>query len=246
MAVAKRSRGHRPGKLFKQSSAIVRRLKSNLGPAATVVQGSQEITFDDDGMLTSQHEIRKCPRPSIKKVRFNSSGADSTPLPIASDATKRSVASILSTGHDVAIDAAHFAPRVLHIDHLPGWMRADPYIKCGYRRESNSFRECFESLFYPHNEFVNTWSHLLPAFFFLAVLLETDYLVFYGAEVSWADSMIVQTYVAGTAACLVLSVCLFPQQCLRLCSEESHTWPPVYDTTDIALIGAISRDEFAL
>lgn len=225
MAVTNKSRGHRRAKLIRQSSAIVRRLKSNLGPAAVGIQGSQEITFDDDGILTSQRKIRKSPRPSRKKVHFDTSEAGSVPLPITSDATKGSVASILSTGHDAALDAAHFAQRVLHIDHLPEWMRADPYIKCGYRRESNSFRECFESLFYPHNEFVNTWSHLLPAFFFLALLFETDYLVLYGAEVSWADSMIVQTYVAGTAACLVLSVCLFPSQCIKHCSGESRSWP---------------------
>jgi len=111
MAVANRSRGHRPAKLFKQSSAIVRRLKSNLGPAAT---GSQEITFDDDGMLTSQCEIRKSPRPSSKTVHFDTSEADSTPLSVSLDATKSSVASILSTGHDAAVDAAHFAQCVLH------------------------------------------------------------------------------------------------------------------------------------
>ena len=86
-------------------------------------------------------------------------------------------------------------------------MQADPHIKYGYRAESNSFLECFWSLFYFHNEFVNIWSHLLPAFFFLTLLLVTDYEIRYGLDpVSGMDSLVVQIYVAGTATCLLLSV----------------------------------------
>lgn len=99
------------------------------------------------------------------------------------------------------------AQRVLHFDSLSSWMQADPYVKYGYRVESNSFIECFWSLFYLHNEFVNIWSHLLPALFFLNLLFVADYEALYGlVAVSWIDNLVIQTYIAGTAACLLLSV----------------------------------------
>lgn len=156
MAIASRSGGRRRAKLSKQSSAIARRLRNHLKPAWMRLQDSQRTSFVDDKVLTSQGQIRKSPRSLSKRVRFDPSETGITSLSTASAATTNSVASVLLKGHDVAIEAAHFAQRILHIDHLPEWMRADPYINYGYRRESNSFRECFESLFYPHNELVNT------------------------------------------------------------------------------------------
>jgi len=107
-------------------------------------------------------------------------------------------------------------------------MQADPLIKYGYRAESNSFLECFWSLFYFHNEFVNTWSHLLPAIFFLTLLLVTDYEILYGlVAVSWIDNLMIQVYIAGTAACLLLSVCLY------LSLVHSHFPLKEKDTTEV-------------
>ena len=121
------------------------------------------------------------------------------------------VASTLQTSASQAAHASHeIAASIQHILHykdLPQWMQIDPYIQQGYRRQLDSFRACFWSLFYTHNELVNTWSHLLPAFFYLALLLATDYSVFLGgAKVSTPDNLAFQTYVAGTAGCLLLSV----------------------------------------
>ena len=96
---------------------------------------------------------------------------------------------------------------IAHFDELPEWMQCDPYIKHGYRHPQNSFRACFWSLFYAHNELVNTWSHLLPACFFLLLLLASDYCIVYdAAHVSKADIAIVHMYICGTAVCLYLSV----------------------------------------
>ena len=96
--------------------------------------------------------------------------------------------------------------RVLHYDQLPNWMKTDPYIKRGYRPQSNSFHDCFWSLFYSHNELVNIWSHLVPAFCHLALLLGLDVWVFHGDNnVSSADSAIFQLYIICTAGCDLLS-----------------------------------------
>ncbi|SLM38216.1 Hly-III-related [Lasallia pustulata] len=113
-----------------------------------------------------------------------------------------SVSQAAHASHEIAASIEH----ILHFNDLPQWMQIDPYIQQGYRRQLDSFRACFWSLFYTHNELVNTWSHLLPAFFYLALLLATDYSIFLGgAKVSTPDNLAFQTYVAGTAGCLLLS-----------------------------------------
>ena len=96
---------------------------------------------------------------------------------------------------------------LLRSTDLPQWMKTEPYIQAGYRRPLNSFRACFWSLLYSHNELVNTWSHLLPGGFFLALLLMTDNaLCFGGTEILWADKLVFRIFIAGTAGCLLLSV----------------------------------------
>ena len=100
--------------------------------------------------------------------------------------------------------------QVLDWDDLPRWMRIDPYIRRGYRRELNSFYACLRSLFYLHNELINTWSHLIPALVYLAMLMGFDVKIFrYDLKDSTtrlADWTTIQIYVVGTMICLGLSV----------------------------------------
>ena len=110
---------------------------------------------------------------------------------------------VKAIAHDRQVEMVTIA----HFDELPEWMQCDPYIKYGYRRPQNSSRACFWSLFYAHNELVNTWSHLLPACFFLLLLLVSDCSIFYeAAHISRADIAIVHMYICGTTVCLYLSV----------------------------------------
>ncbi|PWY93122.1 HlyIII-domain-containing protein [Aspergillus sclerotioniger CBS 115572] len=96
--------------------------------------------------------------------------------------------------------------QIFHISELPGWMQWDPYIQHGYRTQLNSFRQCFWSLFYMHNESINTWSHILPGIYFLMILLAIDYWIAQlPFKVPLSDMLAIQTYVAGTAGCLVFS-----------------------------------------
>jgi adiponectin receptor len=96
----------------------------------------------------------------------------------------------------------------LHINNIPGWMQADPYIQLGYRAQTDSFLACLFSLFYPHNEFVNSWSHLIRAIFYATLLLSrASSVLFVDVDVSSTDARIVQMYIAGTSACLFFSVC---------------------------------------
>ncbi|KAL3482072.1 hemolysin-III related-domain-containing protein [Aspergillus californicus] len=85
-------------------------------------------------------------------------------------------------------------------------MQRDPYITQGYRRQSNSYQKCFWSLFYLHNESVNTWSHILPGLYFLVLLFAIDHWALqipFHAPLS--DIFAIQAYVTGTAGCLIFS-----------------------------------------
>lgn len=113
---------------------------------------------------------------------------------------------IAEASHEAVTRSTNAVQNILHYDQVPEWMKVDPYIKLGYRRELNSFRDCFQSLFYPHNEFVNIWSHLLPASIYLAFSLGLYFRTFHiGIKVSTADSAIFQVYLLCTAGCLLLS-----------------------------------------
>lgn len=101
----------------------------------------------------------------------------------------------------------------LHWEDLPEWMRIDPYIQRGYRRQLDSHSACFWSLFYPHNEFVNIWSHLLPAILYLGVMIDLewgvciyDYPTNARQTLRREHAMVVQVYIAGTVICLLASV----------------------------------------
>ncbi|KAI9039418.1 hemolysin-III family protein [Aspergillus affinis] len=96
--------------------------------------------------------------------------------------------------------------QVFHISHLPKWMQLDPYIMHWYRPQLDSFEDCFWSLFYLHNESINTWSHLLPGTYFVTLLLAVEYWVSHlPFDVTLADVLAIQSYIAGTAGCLIFS-----------------------------------------
>ena len=97
--------------------------------------------------------------------------------------------------------------RVVSFEDLPAWMQSDPYIRQGYRKQLNSFKQCYESLFYVHNETVNIWSHLIVGLFFVSLLLATDYSILRDCpQISASDTLAIQSYLAGATGCLFLSV----------------------------------------
>jgi len=52
----------------------------------------------------------------------------------------------------------------LHYYHeLDEWQQDNHFIRSGYVRGTSSYKKCFQSLFYLHNETVNIYSHLLPS-----------------------------------------------------------------------------------
>ena len=102
---------------------------------------------------------------------------------------------------------------VLSWDDIPTWMQIDPYIRRGYRRQLDTLSACFWSLFYPHNELVNTWSHLLPALFYLSGLVGVEWGLLFRIKAEKAskqeDNAMIQLYAVGTVICLLASVCRY-------------------------------------
>jgi predicted membrane channel-forming protein YqfA (hemolysin III family) len=50
-------------------------------------------------------------------------------------------------------------------------MRKNKHIVSGYRLHHYTYRDALNSLFTIHNESINVWSHLLGAFFFIAIIV---------------------------------------------------------------------------
>ena len=50
---------------------------------------------------------------------------------------------------------------------IPSWQQDNEYILSGYRQPTGSFKRCFKSLGYIHNETVNIYSHIAGAALFL-------------------------------------------------------------------------------
>ena len=163
---------------------------------------------------------------SVLKPQRDSSGSNDevkTAVAVETKTTATIVTTVETpnTFEAVAYGRKQETATIAHFDELPDWMQCDPYIRYGYRRPQKSFRACFWSLFYPHNELVNTWSHLLPASFFLLLLLLSGHPISYSvAHVSRADVAIVHMYICGTMVCLYLSVgeppCVLRNRCLSL------------------------------
>ncbi|RLV84847.1 ADIPOR-like receptor IZH1 [Meyerozyma sp. JA9] len=98
------------------------------------------------------------------------------------------------------------ATKLLYYHNLEEWRKDNHYILSGYVPQTNSFKKCFDSLFYVHNETVNIWSHLVPSLIVLAAIYVyvNDYLVIYPTHLGWEKFNFLQFGIAATC-CMGLS-----------------------------------------
>jgi len=103
------------------------------------------------------------------------------------------------------------AQKVVDFTHIPDWMKKDrKYIIRSYRVQSNSFWDCYYSLWYLHNETVNIWSHLLVGIFFFSLLIWNTIPKLHGGYIFHAaDLQIIQWYLLSSSMCLFCSVSSF-------------------------------------
>lgn len=72
------------------------------------------------------------------------------------------------------------ARRLMYYHELEEWQKDNHFIKSGYLKPTNSFKECLKALCYLHNETVNIYSHFIPT---LVVMAFVVYYVQYKLEI---------------------------------------------------------------
>ncbi|KAF9963328.1 hypothetical protein BGZ65_004366 [Modicella reniformis] len=105
---------------------------------------------------------------------------------------------------------------------LPQWMQDNPAILTGYRRATNSYRRCLQSLLFLHNETVNIWSHLIGAVAFV-IIAPVAYFKILGvmSAIQWTDVTVLYAFLAGAISCLTMSASFHTFCCHseRVCSQ---------------------------
>ncbi|KAF7324630.1 hypothetical protein MKEN_00504500 [Mycena kentingensis (nom. inval.)] len=110
--------------------------------------------------------------------------------------------------------------RTLDWSELAPWQRDNPGILTGYRRLTNSWIGCLNSLGWWHNETVNIWSHLLGA----GVVLVSSTALFILRDASklfWlhlpasaqSEKTLLATFLTGAAVCFVTSAAFHASIC---------------------------------
>ena len=95
--------------------------------------------------------------------------------------------------------------RLLSNSQVPLWY-TDSFILTGYRPVTHSVKFCFNSLTYLHNETVNIYSHLIPAF--CAVILASLMSSYFRAtfpKATRSDRLAFEVYLATSTVCFAVS-----------------------------------------
>ena len=91
-------------------------------------------------------------------------------------------------------------------DEIPSWQQDNEYILSGYRQATGSFKGCFESLAYVHNETVNIYSHVIGAAIFLMSPIYTYRALYLRYPLATqADLFVFSTFFYGVSICFFLS-----------------------------------------
>ena len=98
---------------------------------------------------------------------------------------------------------------LLTYPQLPEWYKDNECVRKYYRPPLKTFKKCFKSIGYWHNETGNIWSHLLGIFLFLGFLLHFSYTMFSRAttdkDFSWEDPTVIAMFLISALTCLFLS-----------------------------------------
>ncbi|KAK6454043.1 hemolysin-III related-domain-containing protein [Scheffersomyces xylosifermentans] len=118
-----------------------------------------------------------------------------------------------------ASDLSKAEKRRLHFYHeLEVWQQDNHYIRSGYVKATESYKECIKSLTYLHNETVNIYTHLVPSSVaFWAILYYINYhLKIYDNYLGiWEKLNFLQFAVACT-------FCLFMSSTFHCLKSHSH------------------------
>ncbi|CAG9863456.1 unnamed protein product [Phyllotreta striolata] len=121
------------------------------------------------------------------------------------------------------------ARQLLPFDEAPPYLKHNPYILSGYRRNLPTDL-CMSSIFWWTNETINIWSHLFGLFLFV-VLTIYDFSVL-RIQATLTDKIIVGSFLACFMSCMALSSMYHTFSCR---SEEDCKKYLSYDLFGIAL-----------
>ncbi|KAJ2082909.1 hypothetical protein H4R24_001239 [Coemansia sp. RSA 988] len=121
-------------------------------------------------------------------------------------------------GTQLLVESSHNAgsqkQRHLVWEELPPWMRDNQFILGGYRQPTNSFRKCFASWLYLHNETGNIVTHLVGALVFLVLCFTvTRGLLLEFATIDWLDIVTLYAFLLGAVGCMGLSTLFHTVTC---------------------------------
>ncbi|AOA63400.1 Protein involved in Zinc homeostasis [Komagataella phaffii CBS 7435] len=107
---------------------------------------------------------------------------------------------------------------------LPDWMKDNHFILGSYVSETSSFKACFRSLTYVHNESANIYTHLIPALvsptlavFFAFILFQQN-----AFEQTFNHSAVAVDYVVCSLFLFGLFGCFMCSACFHCFKSHSH------------------------
>ena len=128
---------------------------------------------------------------------------------------------------------------LLRWNDLPHWQQDNHHIHGSYRRASYSYSRSLQSILHWHNESINIWSHLVPAFLslpcaaFLYKTLQPRYV-----KASAADIVAMSCFFLGVAFCLGMSATF------HTVSNHSPTVAKFWNQMDYAGISLLIAGSF--
>jgi adiponectin receptor len=133
--------------------------------------------------------------------------------------------------------------RLLWFYELPEWFQLgnNEWVRYGYRPMSNSIRTSFRSWWYLHNETINIYSHLIPAFVFLLGEYHIlQYLAGQYPRVTSADLM------AFSCFMLTATICFASSALYHTLMNHSYTVDRFCHRLDMAGIGIFITGDIVL
>ncbi|RKP08698.1 mPR-like GPCR protein [Thamnocephalis sphaerospora] len=109
--------------------------------------------------------------------------------------------------------AKHAYARLCTYAELPEWMQDNEYIRAFYRPPTFSYRRCFASLGYLHNETGNIYSHGVGVVAFLVLAGITGHMLYNQGTAGWSDSLVFYLFIGGAIVCLGLSASFHTLSC---------------------------------
>jgi adiponectin receptor len=112
---------------------------------------------------------------------------------------------------------------LLEWEALPAWYQDNHFVRSGYRHVCHSSWTCFKSMITMHNETVNIWTHMVPAFIFTFGQFVLQLLIQYNfPEATTLDRVVFATNLGCAIITMTLS-CLYHT---LMCHSEnvSNLW----------------------